>query len=852
MTTRPATARGRLRVYLGAAPGVGKTYAMLGEGRRARQRGRDVVVGLVETHGRARTAELLEGLEVVPRRTLAHRGASFTELDVDAVIARAPRVALIDELAHTNVPGSRNAKRWQDIEEILDAGIDVVSTVNIQHLESVNDVVEQITGIEQRETVPDEVVRRADQVELVDMSPEALRRRMAHGNVYAPEKVDAALSNYFREGNLTALRELALLWVAGKVDEQLDRYRAAHGIEGTWEARERVVVAVTGGPEGDTLVRRAARIAARSKGADLLAVHVTTGDGLAGADPAGLARHRALVESLGGTYHQVVGDDVPRALLDFARGVNATQLVLGASRRGRFAQLLSRGVGVETTARSGSIDVHMITHAEAQRGRARPARSRAALTRRRRVAGWLVAAAGMPLLTLALLPFRDVVSLPSEILLFLCLVIGVALAGGMWPAVTAAVGGSLLLNWFFTPPVGEFTIADPENLLALVVFVLVAGVVSTIVDLAARRTREAMRAQADAELLSTLAGHVLRGEAALPSLLARLRETFGLTSVTLLERIGPPSPDDPAEPQAWRILATAGGAPVTCPAGADTDVTVRDGLVLAARGRLLAASDRRVLEAFAAEIAVALRQDRLREQAELAEPLAEADRMRTALLAAVSHDLRTPLASAKAAVDSLNATDVAWSPEDRDELLATADESLDKLNRLVENLLDMSRLQAGVLGLALQPVAVEEIVPPAIDDLGPLRDRVESDIPFELPEVVADPALLERVLVNLLSNAVRYSPADRKALISASWHGDQVEVRVIDRGPGIPPEAHDRVFMPFQRLGDRDNHTGVGLGLALSRGLAEAMGGTLVPDETPGGGLTMILALPISSRAVAP
>ncbi|MFI7465271.1 ATP-binding protein [Nonomuraea sp. NPDC049646] len=841
--------RGRLRVYLGAAPGVGKTYAMLGEGRRARERGRDVVVGLVETHGRPRTAELLEGLEIIPRRTVVHRGATFTELDVDAVIARRPKVALIDELAHTNVPGSKNVKRWQDVDEILDAGIDVISTVNIQHLESVNDVVQEITGVPQRETVPDEVVRRADQIELVDMSPEALRRRMAHGNVYAPEKVSAAMSNYFRVGNLTALRELALLWVAGKVDDQLDRYRADHGIATTWETRERVVVALTGGPEGDTLVRRAARIAARTKGADLLAVHVTSADGLAGADPASLARQRTLVEDMGGSYHQVVGDDVPRALLDFARGVNATQLVLGASRRGRFAQIFSRGVGVETTARSGSIDVHMITHEEAKQGRRRPARTRAALTRTRRASGWALAVAGMPLLTAALAPFRDMLSLPSEILFFLCLTVGVALVGGMWPAITAAVGGSLLLNWFFTAPVGEFTIAAPENLFALVVFVLVAAAVSTIVDIAARRTREAARAGADAELLSTMAGHVLRGEAAVSSLLERMRETFGLTSVTLLERRPEAArvPDQQSDPDAWRIVATSGGAPATCPGRSDTDVVIDEELVLAARGEPLEAADRTVLEAFAAETAVALRQERLQQEAELARPLAEADRMRTALLAAVSHDLRTPLASAKAAVESLGSTEVAWSERDRSELLATAKESLDKLDRLVANLLDMSRLQAGVLGVSAQPLALEEIVPRAIDDLGPLRDRVEGDVSVELPDVLADPALLERVLVNLMSNAVRFSPPGRTVLVTASGHGDHVEIRVMDRGPGIPPEAHDRVFQPFQRLGDRDNHSGVGLGLALSRGLAEAMGGTLVPDETPGGGLTMILTLPAAA-----
>ncbi|WP_062350966.1 DUF4118 domain-containing protein [Herbidospora yilanensis] len=822
--------RGRLRVYLGAAPGVGKTFAMLGEGRRAKERGRDVVVGIVETHGRVQTAAQLADLEVVPRRFMEYRGGTFTELDVDAVIARAPKAVLIDELAHTNVPGSRNAKRWQDVEEILAAGIHVVTTVNVQHLESLNDVVHEITGVPQLETVPDEMVRQADQIELVDMSPDALRRRMAHGNVYAPEKVDAALSNYFRVGNLTALRELALLWVAGKVDEQLDRYREEHGIRGKWEARERVVVALTGGPEGDTLIRRAARIADRNKGADLLALHVISADGLTGGDPASLARQRILTESLGGTYHQVVGDDVPTALLDFASGVNATQLVLGASRRGRFAQILSRGVGVETTARSGPIDVHMITHAEARQGRARRQRSRAALTRRRRVTGWILALAGMPALAGMLLPFRDELSLPSEILFFLMLTVGVALAGGTWPAITAAVGGSLLLNYFFTPPLYEFTINDPENLFALVVFVLVAAAVAAIVDLAARRTRQAAQASANAEILSALAGHVLRGESALPSLLARLRETYGLTSVTLLERA--------AEPKAWHIVATTGGPPCVKPSSGDTDVIIDDDLVLAARGAPLDASDRRVLEAFAAEIAVALRQQRLAEAAEKAKPLAAADKMRTALLAAVSHDLRTPLASAKAAVESLRSREIVWSPDDRAELLATADESLVKLDRLVANLLDMSRLQAGVLGVTLEPLALYEIVPRAIDDLGA---RIETAVPYDLPEVVADAALLERVLVNVMGNAMRYSPA---VLVTAGSVGDQVEIRVIDRGPGIPPDAHERVFQPFQRLGDRDNHTGVGLGLALSRGLTEAMGGTLTPEETPGGGLTMVLRLP--------
>ena len=367
--------RGKLRVYIGAAPGVGKTYAMLGEGHRRAERGTDVVVGFVETHDRKHTADMLGGLELVPRHEISYRDARFTEMDVDAVLSRRPRVALVDELAHTNVPGSRNEKRWQDVEELLDAGIEVISTVNIQHLESLNDVVEKITGVPQRERVPDAVVRAADQVELVDMAPEALRRRMAHGNVYAAEKVDAALGNYFRVGNLTALRELALLWTADKVDEALQGYRAAHEIEGTWETRERVVVAVTGGPEGETLIRRAARIAARSAGGDLLAVHITRSDGLTGASPADLAAQRQLVETLGGTYHQVIGDDVPESLLEFARAENATQLVLGGSRRSRLAALVTGpGIGATTIRDSGDIDVHLVTHSPDRQGpRAAPA-----------------------------------------------------------------------------------------------------------------------------------------------------------------------------------------------------------------------------------------------------------------------------------------------------------------------------------------------------------------------------------------------------------------------------------------------------------------------------------------------
>jgi two-component system sensor histidine kinase KdpD len=819
---------------------------MLGEGHRRAERGTDVVVAFVETHGRSHTAAQIEGLEVVPRRRISYRDSSFEEMDIDGVLARRPEVALVDEFAHTNVPGSRNEKRWQDVEELLAAGIDVISNVNIQHLASLNDVVEKITGVPQRETVPDSIVRAADQVELVDMTPEALRRRMAHGNIYPAEKIDAALTHYFRAGNLAALRELALLWLADKVDEGLQSYRAAHDIHGTWEARERVVVALTGGPEGDTLIRRAARIAARSTGGDLLAVHVTRSDGLTGANPAVLAGQRRLAESLGGTYHQVIGDNVPDALLTFARAENATQLVLGVSRRSWLSSLLTGpGVSNRTIRGSGDIDVHIVTHSQMGRGRGLP-RARGGLPLRRRLTGYALAAALAPLLTVLLASQRSGINLTSDVLCYLVAVVAVALVGGFVPAVLEAVAASLLLNYYFTPPIHMFTIAEANNALALGIFVVVGLMVSSVVDAAARRTKQAARASAESELLVTAAGSVLRGQQGLAAVLERVREAFGMESVTLLER----HPGTPRGPVAgWAPVATAGGSALARPEDADVDVPVTDSLCLGLRGRALPATDRRVLGAFAAYAVVALEQQRLSAAAEAARPIAQADRMRTALLAAVSHDLRTPLASAKAAVTSLRSRDVEWTAEDRDELLVTADESLDRLTRLVDNLLDIARLQAGALSVFPKPADLGEIVSRSLDDLGPAAKDVAVEIPDSLPEVLIDPGILERVIANLTANALRYSPPGSPPLLTASALGDRVELRIVDRGPGVPEDDWDRIFVPFQRLGDTDNTSGVGLGLALSRGLTEAMGGTLDPEDTPGGGLTMALSLPAAVPA---
>ncbi|MGW2433899.1 DUF4118 domain-containing protein [Streptomyces sp. NPDC001640] len=837
-------ARGKLRIYLGAAPGVGKTYAMLSEAHRRVERGTDCVVAFVEHHNRPRTEVMLRGLEEIPRKELEYRGSVFTEMDIDAVLARRPQVALVDELPHTNIPGSRNAKRWQDVEELLAAGIDVVSTVNIQHLESLGDVVEAITGIRQRETVPDEAVRRADQIELVDMSPQALRRRMAHGNIYKSDKVDAALSNYFRPGNLTALRELALLWVADRVDEYLNEYRSEHRVSKIWGSRERIVVGLTGGPEGRTLIRRAARLAEKGAGGEVLAVYISRSDGLTSGSPKELAVQRTLVEDLGGTFHHVVGDDIPASLLDFARGVNATQIVLGVSRRKPWQYVFGPGVGATVARESGpDLDVHLITHAEAGKGRGLPVPRTARLGRVRIIWGWLVGVLGPALLTFFLTGLSPEVGLANDMLLFLALTVAAALLGGLVPSLASAVVGSLLLNWFFTPPVHTLTIADPKNIVAIVIFVGVAVSVASVVDLAARRTHQAARLRAESEILSFLAGSVLRGETSLEALLERVRETFGMESVALLERESEVAP--------WTCAGSVGPRPCRCPEDADVDMPVGDHMALALTGRVLPAEDRRVLAAFAAQAAVVLDRRRLQEEAEQARTLAEGNRIRTALLAAVSHDLRTPLAGIKASVSSLRSDDVEWSDQDRAELLEAIEEGADRLDHVVGNLLDMSRLQTGTVTPIVREIDLDEVVPMALG--GVPEDSVELDIPETLPMVLVDKGLLERVVANLVENAVKYSPQDQPVLVSASALGDRVELRVVDRGPGVPDEGKERIFEPFQRYGDAPRGAGVGLGLAVARGFTEAVGGTLNAEDTPGGGLTMVVTLRVGEeRAVRP
>jgi two-component system sensor histidine kinase KdpD len=802
---------------------------MLEEGRRRIERGTDVVVAVVETHGRERTKQLLDGFEVIPRRTVSYRGAELDDLDLDAVLERRPKVALVDEMAHTNAPGSRHSKRWEDIDELLDVGVDVITTVNIQHLESLNDALTRITGVEQRETIPDDVVRRADQIELVDMAPEALRRRIVHGSVYPSDRIDAALGNYFRVGNLSALRELALLWVADRVDDELLEYRDEHGIHRPWETRERIVVAMTGAASGERLIRRAARMAERSR-AELIGVHVRRSDGLgtAGGDDR-VAVHRQLLSDLGGQYHEVVGDDPAEQLVAFARAENATQLVLGTSRRSRFDELLNGSIINRAVRASPDIDVHVVAHDDDTDSRPRTKRSMyrsAPIPTRRRIAAWTVAAVGPPLLTAAFVPFRDDDGLPGVLPAYMLVVVITALLGGTVPALVAAVLGFTIGNLALTQPYGTLRITELPSIVALAAFLAVALIVAVVVGRLALRTAEVRRSRAQAHALASSAASLAASDDAVSMLLDKLRGTLHLDAVAITDGETP--------------LASAGNAELL--RGADVErVELPDRRSVVYAPPITDPDDRLVVRAFADQLATAVRRSELAATETQARTLAEIDRFRTALLRAVSHDLRTPLAAIKAAASSLAQDDIDWPDAARRDFVETIVEEGDRLDRIIANLLDASRLEAGVLTINSMPLDPAEVLERAAHTSPPGID-ITLDIPTGARALLADRALLERVLENLLINAARYAPGPVQLTVDHDCDAGTSRIRVIDHGPGVPAELHDALFQGFHRLDDRG--AGVGLGLAVSHGFVDAMGGLLVPSETPGGGLTMDIVLP--------
>ncbi|WP_427134383.1 DUF4118 domain-containing protein [Pseudarthrobacter sp. S9] len=873
-------ARGTLRIFLGSAPGVGKTYAMLREGHRLGSTGEDVVVAFARNRGRRDTRELMTGLELIPARRVALRGLHVEELDLDAVLRRSPATALVDEYAHSNVPGSRNPHRWEDIDELLDAGINVLSTADIQNLASLGDVVGAITQIRPAETVPDEIVRRADEIQLVDISPELLRQRLADGKILPADRIDAALSNYFRPGNLAALRELALLWLADRVDEGLAKYRERNGIEASWPARERIVVGLTGGPEGEALIRRGARILNRVNGGDLLAVHVRATDGAAGESPQALEAQRQLVQDLGGSYHIVAGEDPADALLDFARSVNATQIVVGISRQNRFAGLLKglRGgsVGARVVRDSGDIDVHMVSHPLDGRGTGMP---RQRDLGRVRVTVGFILAGFLPALLQLLLAVNPDKNLATTMLVQLTGSVAVALVGGLWPAIAAALWSSLLVNYFSTPPVGDLAISDSQNVLAILVFVGVSAAVASVVDLSARRSKEAARARAEAATLADLARGAAGSEDTVLGLLEQALDVFQVRSAALYSlpgddggtgsgaEAGPPDVGPlnggSGSRAGWRLIAGVGEIP-SADAGSRDDpgaagspgenverIDATTCLVLS--GRVLPASDRRLLGAFGVHLVAQLERQQLLASRNEVLRLAESNTMRTSILRAVSHDLRTPLAGIKLAVGGLRQEGVRYTREEEQELLATIEECSDRLDVLVGNLLDMSRITSDSIKPLLRPVRWYEVIPRGL--LGIAPDRVRVELPANMPEVDADPGMLERVIANIVENAVKYAPGSDIVLAGSAGGLNRAttagrpagELRIIDHGKGVPPDRVLEMFRPFQRLDDAAQATGVGLGLAVAKGFTEAMGGRLTAEATPGGGLTMVISLPLSA-----
>jgi len=810
---------GRLRVYLGAAAGVGTTYAMLDEALRRQRRGTRVMCGCVRTYGRPFTEQLLS--------TLTINSGAPAELDAEAIVALGPDlrpdVVLVDELARRNPAGSPREHRWQDVELLLAQGIDVITTLSVQQIDSLADTVREIVGRVGDELVPDEFLARTDQIEIVDISPPAIRRRIAHGNVFRADDLPPDQADLFNSPAFARLRALMMFWMADRLAAGPDDLRGAH---------EKVMAVIAAG-DGDLVLRRAARIAHRAR-AQLLGVQLVT---TAGADPA--ARRR--VDALGGTYREVRGDDAVEALLGVAEAERATQVVIGRGPGRRLHRPGGARLADRMIRRARDIDVHVVPVDSAGSTEHRPMPGRVPAARQ--AAGAVVGAALLVALTAVLVQSRGEMTVATSLALYLLAVVAITAVGGPWPGLIAAVIAPLLANWFLIPPYHTFRIADGENLLELLVFLSVAAIVSWFVSIAARRAAEAQRARTEAATLAELSSSA-SGD--LPDVLVeQLRRTFRLEGVAVLGADVAAAGADGAGDAVPPVLARAGDAPANI-ASADLVAPLASGYVVAARGGPLTADEQRVLQPFLGQLSRALERQRLRQIAAESDALARADELRTALLRAVSHDLRSPLASIKASVSSLRQPDVQWAPEMRDDFLESIELETDRLTTIISNLLDMSRLEAGVLRPVLRTTSLEEVVPAAIHELGQRAKDVAIEMPPDLAEVQADPALLERVVANLVTNAVHWSPPDATVRLLAHRSGATVQLHIIDHGPGIPRHQQAAVLQPFHRLDDTGTGGGLGLGLAIADRLVAAMGGQLELRDTPGGGLTVVVALPVA------
>ena len=863
------TGAGRFKLFLGAAPGVGKTYEMLTAAQARRREGVAVVVGVVETHGRAETEALLVGLETIARRQVDYKGHNLVEMDLDAILARRPALVLVDELAHSNAPGSRHAKRYLDVEELLAAGIDVYATLNIQHVESLTDLVERITRIRVRERVPDSVIDRADEVEMIDLTPEDLIQRLHEGKVYVPEQAARAVRHYFSAGNLTALRELALRRTAQRVDAQMLSYMRANAISGPWPAGERVLACVDDGPGADALVRHAKRLADHLR-APWAVIHVETAPVGRRDDAAQdrVAEALRLAERLGATAVTIPGQDVVDTVLDYARQHNFFHVIIARARRTGWHGRLRGAVERRLIRRAGDLAIHLLpTPVEMS-----PQAARSIPTDRGLAPAPFLGSTGIVFAgVLVALGMRQLLAGSDVALVFLTAVLVCAIGYGLWPSLLACLLSALAYNFFFLPPLYTFTIADPANVVALFFFTMVALLAS---NLAARLRAQAIAARERAKTTEDLyqfsrklglaveMDDLLWAIAHQVALMLKLRVVLLLPEAGALSvRAGYPPEDLLAEADlaaatwTWQHTSPAGRGSETLPGGKWLFLPMRTG-----RGPVgvvgidrdapgpLSPEQHRLLIALTDQAALAIERVRLVEDLDRARLAAEADRLRAALLTSISHDLRTPLASILGSASSLAAHDAALDKPARAALTRTIQEEAERLNRFIGNLLDMTRLEAGRVtpeeGLADLSDAVGAALRRAEKILA--GHRVRLDLPEDLPMLAIDMVLFEQVLFNLLDNAAKYAPAGTAILLRARRHDRRVRVEVLDEGPGVPAADLGRIFDKFYRAPATDRRPpGIGLGLAICRGFVEAMGGTITAaNRTDRAGAVFAIDLP--------
>jgi two-component system sensor histidine kinase KdpD len=871
---------GRLKIFVGAAPGVGKTYEMLQAARAKLKQDIDVVVGVVETHGRKETEALLEGFEVLPRKPTVYANRVLSEFDLDAALRRRPSLILVDELAHTNVSGSRHPKRYLDVEELLNAGIDVYTTVNIQHIESLNDVVAQITRVRVLETVPDSILDRADAIELVDLTPDDLIQRLKEGKVYLPKQAERALKNYFSPANLTALRELALRRTAERVDEQLLEHMRARAIPGPWAAGERILVCVSEDPRSAGLVRYAKRLADRLHAPwTALCIETRRSLQLNEEERDRIAQALRLAERLDGEAVTVpaaarrIADDV----LQFARNNNVTHIVIGKSQRSRWFEILHGSVVHDLVRRSGNISVHVIAGDEVA---VDPSTTRDVAAVASRPFDLLPYGAALLAIAVALGAAKlvqPVFGLENVDLIFLTAIVGIAARYGLWPSLVATVTASLCYDFFFLPPLYSFTITGPTNVAAFVLFAVLAVVVS---NLAARgrshgtATQERVRSIESLYAFSRKLASAGTLDDVLWTTAYQIASMLGVRVVVLLVEDGsigvkagyPPedtleAADLAAAKWAWENNRAGGRDSDTLPGAKWLFLPMRTGrgavgilgITRDEPGPLLRSEHKRLLDALTDQGALAIERVRLVEDIDRVRRTAETERLRSALLTSISHDLKTPLASVLGAAGALRDLSGSLDDDTKADLVTTIIDESERLNRFIANLLDMTKLESGAVVMNASPHDVGEIVGSALERASKIlaRHRVAVNIDPDLPMVMVDAVLVDQVLFNLLDNAAKYAPGNTTIGIQGWRAGEQVCLRVVDEGDGIPTEDLERIFDKFYRARKGDQvRAGTGLGLAISRGFIEAMHGTIVAaNRSDRSGAAFTISLPIRASA---